>query len=189
MLTKNEINMEVRYIHNCDECIFLGQYENFDLYYCEKNIPIIISRYDNDDKYTLRIFAYPTSSNLDEDINRIEAVNRTVTMGIHDIPKLTLTEKEIKYTITYSKTIEDGLMNIYKRVYNFIDWNKIENIHGFPKVNQKTAQFIIGQISSIEKNRKGEMMMMWVNQGFSIDDTLKDWEVKLTVFSIITKKI
>lgn len=36
-----------RYTHDCGECEFLGQYKEYDLYYCEKE-PTVIARYGND---------------------------------------------------------------------------------------------------------------------------------------------
>lgn len=36
-----------RYIHDCDTCVFLGQYKEYDLYFCS-NEPTIICRYSDD---------------------------------------------------------------------------------------------------------------------------------------------
>jgi hypothetical protein len=39
-----------RYQHDCTACTYLGQYKEFDLYFCPQggNIPTVIARYGND---------------------------------------------------------------------------------------------------------------------------------------------
>lgn len=43
---------EPQYQHDCDECTFLGQYGNYDLYFCTQGggyrSPTVIARYGND---------------------------------------------------------------------------------------------------------------------------------------------
>ena len=46
----NKLNLDIcfpRYQHDCDDCTFLGYYEEFDLYLCpEKHwVPVVIARY------------------------------------------------------------------------------------------------------------------------------------------------
>lgn len=37
-----------RYKHDCDKCVYLGQHENYDLYYCEQSgLPTVICRWGN----------------------------------------------------------------------------------------------------------------------------------------------
>jgi hypothetical protein len=38
---------EPRYDHDCDACVYLGQYEQYDLYYCPGE-PTIVCRYSSD---------------------------------------------------------------------------------------------------------------------------------------------
>ena len=38
--------MEPRYAHDCDTCIFLGQYKKYDLYYCAGE-PTVVCRYSD----------------------------------------------------------------------------------------------------------------------------------------------
>jgi len=43
--------MEPRYIHDCDACIFLGQYKKYDLYFCGKGSLVsttVILRYSDE---------------------------------------------------------------------------------------------------------------------------------------------
>lgn len=38
--------MNPLYLHDCDKCIFLGSYQDYDLYFCKPAIgPTVIARY------------------------------------------------------------------------------------------------------------------------------------------------
>lgn len=39
-----------RYEHDCDQCVFLGEYDKYDLYHCSQGntIDTVIARYGND---------------------------------------------------------------------------------------------------------------------------------------------
>lgn len=39
-----------QHLHDCEECVFLGTQENYDLYYCSAN-PTVIARYGSDGDY------------------------------------------------------------------------------------------------------------------------------------------
>lgn len=41
---------ETRYMHDCEECVFLGTHDQYDLYYCEAN-PTVIARYGAEGDY------------------------------------------------------------------------------------------------------------------------------------------
>lgn len=41
---------EARYLHDCEECVFLGTYNQYDLYFCGAN-PTVIARYGTDGDY------------------------------------------------------------------------------------------------------------------------------------------
>lgn len=41
---------EARYIHDCDECVFLGAESQYDLYFCGAN-PTVIARYGTEGDY------------------------------------------------------------------------------------------------------------------------------------------
>ena len=39
----------MKYTHDCEHCIPLGEYENHDLYYCDQGLrPTVIARYGNE---------------------------------------------------------------------------------------------------------------------------------------------
>jgi hypothetical protein len=41
---------ETRYLHDCEECVFLGVHEQYDLYFCAAN-PTVIARYGTEGDY------------------------------------------------------------------------------------------------------------------------------------------
>ncbi|MCX6827608.1 MAG: hypothetical protein NTV06_10160 [candidate division Zixibacteria bacterium] len=41
-----------RYLHGCNECLWLGQFNEYDLYFCYQNgIPTAIARYGDSEDY------------------------------------------------------------------------------------------------------------------------------------------
>ena len=50
----NDSFVSTRFEHDCKRCAFLGQYEEYDLYFCPQNgIPTVIARYgDEGSEYT-----------------------------------------------------------------------------------------------------------------------------------------
>lgn len=37
-----------KYKHDCDKCTYLGDFDNYDLYYCDGIIPTVVARYGNE---------------------------------------------------------------------------------------------------------------------------------------------
>jgi len=61
MESKNNFNMlPARFEHDCDDCVYLGQYKAYDLYCCVKE-PTVIARFSSDgpDYASGLIFAEP----------------------------------------------------------------------------------------------------------------------------------
>jgi hypothetical protein len=50
---------EARYQHDCEECVFLGTHDRYDLYFCEAN-PTVIARYGIDGDYLSGLLLAPT---------------------------------------------------------------------------------------------------------------------------------
>lgn len=49
-----------RYEHDCEQCVYLGQEDDFDLYYCNKiSIPTVIARYSPNGPDYLSGMPYP----------------------------------------------------------------------------------------------------------------------------------
>ena len=56
-------------------------------------------------------------------------------------------------------------------------------IDGYPSANLKTVDFIINSLAEKHADYKSEVMMQWVNKGFSRNDKIDDWRVKLAPYS------
>ena len=80
-------------------------------------------------------------------------------------------------------SIEEDFVNLYKAVYD--EWDKIKTITGYPKANHKTTECIVGSLANKHSDQKSEVMINWVNKGFSCDDTLDDWNIKLAPYELI----
>lgn len=63
--------MEPRYIHDCDSCIYLGQYKEFDLYYCPGE-PTVVCRYSDDGPDYGSGLISAVSEDITEDLNEYQ---------------------------------------------------------------------------------------------------------------------
>lgn len=93
-------------------------------------------------------------------------------------------------------TCEDVIIALYKRV--FPEWDNIEKVNGWPRVNKETANQLCNRF--MEKQRKlnksrhpNEQIMpggMWLNNGFGCSDSehLNDWEVDTSEVELIMEK-
>lgn len=76
-----EIKEKPQYTHDCNNCIFLGQYENFDLYYCNITNETVIARYGNEgSEYMSGIGFANTSQKQDNPL--YEAKQRAIKKGL-----------------------------------------------------------------------------------------------------------
>jgi len=82
----------------------------------------------------------------------------------------------IERSITTAETPIEGLTNLYKAV--FPNWEEIKTLTGFPKVNRETAYRILGIFRRTFPNDGNGIVLMWLNNGFGIDESLADYEVK-----------
>jgi hypothetical protein len=82
----------------------------------------------------------------------------------------------IEHSITTAETPIEGLINLYKAV--FPNWETIKTLTGFPKVNRETAYHILRTFRKTFPNEGNGIVLMWLNNGFGIDESLADYEVK-----------
>lgn len=100
MTTSNE---KPRFIHDCDECTFLGRYEgagtNYDLYYCGDTV---IARYGSEGScYTSGLpFSYGLSQPLTEARKRAEAAGRNF-----DADRRAKRDNHLKITLRASRDV------------------------------------------------------------------------------------
>ena len=91
---------------------------------------------------------------------------------------LRLNAQEVKQVFEHAKSQEDYLVAIYKMV--FPNWDEIKKIHGWPACNTNTWKQICRW--AMEWDKKGTSAMAggaWMNNGFSTDDKLGDWEISM----------
>ena len=184
--------MKPNFEHDCENCVYLGemkcfnQYTNtenqlFDLYVCNSKdyTNTVIARYSSD--------VHEYISGLESAYNRmnpmlIEAFNRANDKNLIKIKNLKFSEEEMNDFFEYKY---DNFIDLYSFIYNNVYptlWDSIKKVSQYPKCNQKTAEYIIGRIKKIEKNTN--IMFIWVNKGFSVDNTLEDFEFKVAPFKI-----
>ena len=69
-----------RYEHDCDVCVYLGRYKEYDLYFCNNHTPTVIARYGIHGEYLSGMrFARPDSTT-----SLYEAKKRAIKYGIYN---------------------------------------------------------------------------------------------------------
>jgi len=87
-----------------------------------------------------------------------------------------LTKERVIEIINISETAEDTIISLFKEV--FPDWDKIQKIDEYVPASKTLWLFICDQL--IEKfGQSGGLK--WMNWGFSVDDTLLDWNVNTNI--------
>ncbi len=58
-------------------------------------------------------------------------------------------------------------------------WLRIKSIDGWPRISPHTAEYIMGKAQELDKQYHPNVMPggFWMNSGFSVDETVPDWEV------------
>lgn len=85
----------------------------------------------------------------------------------------------------HSKTHQqEVLIEIYKMYIP--NWDKIKQIHGWPKVGKKLSQYFWHQFMVFDNKHHPNVMAggLWMNKGFSEDDSLGDYEVSIEGLNI-----
>jgi len=97
---------------------------------------------------------------------------------------MTLKEKDIDVLIEEAASSEEFIINLYQKVFAGV-WEAIEQLNGFPKAGEALVTYIA---KSLYKKFGYSTGMHWVSVGFSMDRTLKPWEVKLCSYTKIGEK-
>jgi len=92
--------------------------------------------------------------------------------------KTKLSKKTIQQIVEKSTNVVDCLILLYSEVIKPTTFEEVEQFNDFPKTNRETSQFILKQMG--EKYEILDIFMLWLNKGFGEDETLKDFEVKLS---------
>jgi len=92
--------------------------------------------------------------------------------------KTKLSKEIIQKIVEKSTDVVDCLILLYSEVIKPTTFEEVEQFNDFPKTNRETSQFILEQME--EKYEILDVNMLWLNKGFGEDETLKDFEVKLS---------
>ena len=60
------------------------------------------------------------------------------------------------------------------------EFDKAKKLLGFPTISRNTAIYIIDKFKELSKNDDVQINLLWLNQGFSSDENMKDWIVDLS---------
>lgn len=71
----------------------------------------------------------------------------------------------------------DVLIRIYKIA--FPNWDNIKKINSWPRISKKTWMYIMSKFIAFDKKYHPKVMNggIWLNNGFSNNENIKDWVV------------
>lgn len=98
-----------------------------------------------------------------------------------------LSEKRVKEIFDNAIDSSEAAIALYGEVIPDITSQKVEGITGWPSINKKTAEELMGKFIKLDievKRRDGRSFLsggLWMNNGFGTlnGENLKDWEVSL----------
>jgi hypothetical protein len=83
------------------------------------------------------------------------------------------------------KHIREVMIDLHKLIVD--DWNEVANLKQYLKANTNTIHYLIDRVLACKSETvlcpsTGEMLnpsnsSVWLNNGYSVDDKLNDWEV------------
>ena len=81
----------------------------------------------------------------------------------------------------------DVIIALYKIV--FPQWDDIEKIEGWPRVNKLTWGHICTKFFEFDKQHHPTVMAggCWMNSGFGSDDTLPNWKISMDGVNVVLK--
>lgn len=100
---KGEVMEAPRYIHDCENCVFLGQHDEYDLYFCKQgcDADTVIARYgDEGARYTSGL---PLARVLPE---LAEAKRRAIERGLLEEEVCQIQSDAVRSDLTNDKRIE-----------------------------------------------------------------------------------
>ena len=88
-----------------------------------------------------------------------------------------ITKKQIDELFETYDHQADVIYNLYKLVIPDLD--KVRKVHGFPRAGLKLCHYCARQFMEFDEKHHPDVMPggIWLNNGFSSDKELDDWEV------------
>ena len=85
-----------------------------------------------------------------------------------------ITKKQVDEVFKKADNQQEVCIGLYKLVYP--DWEKVKSINGFPKVARDIDLYIFDKFIRFDGMHHSDVMPggLWMNRGFSIDESLDD---------------
>ena len=87
--------------------------------------------------------------------------------------KVYLSKGSVEILLHASESFVDFLLKLYKAVV-IADWDRIETFNTFPQANTKTIKEIL-DLACGKFDDRAQVLLTWLNKGFSNNDELEDW--------------
>jgi len=98
-------------------------------------------------------------------------------------------KSEVDELFEKSEHQSEVLIGLYRKV--FPDFDDIEKINGFPHCGREMALHICGKLMEFDRKHHPNVLSggLWLNNGFSADDSLKPWGVSISHLEESYKKM
>ncbi len=113
--------------------------------------------------------------------------------------QIQLDQKAISDAVTTAATESDAIVAVYKAVYpNFDEIEKVgDDTQSWPACNiatwKRICAYFMELTNRLNKERRYDKQVMpagcWMNNGFTQDDSLKDWMVKVAPVKLKEKEV
>jgi hypothetical protein len=77
-----------------------------------------------------------------------------------------------------------GIILLNQWAVPHFDWATTIKI-GAVKVSKTTAEYLIGRLKELLPDEKQEVMMIWLNYGWSVQDGMPDWKCRIDFSKIV----
>ena len=100
-----------------------------------------------------------------------------------------LNEKQIMDILPKGEIIDcsHGILALNQWAVPHWDWVKSVQV-GAVQINGITAAYIIGRLKGILPGQEQAVMMLWLNYGWSINESLPDWKCLINFYKVRYKE-
>jgi hypothetical protein len=102
--------------------------------------------------------------------------------------KVTLTEDSIKEILpSVNEGIEDCIIRLNK--WALPNWEEVKYVRtGAVQISSKTAEMIIGRLKLVTNIPRSELMLIWLNYGWSVNEELEKGECSINFYKVEYKE-
>lgn len=108
--------------------------------------------------------------------------NHLIKQGIKNVRELQIHLQEIFEESEHQNSV---IVKLYKML--FPDWEKIQNIEGFPEVGKALNEYIFNLFIEFDQKHHPSVFSgcAWINQGFSASENLEPWAISIENCKVI----